>query len=319
MPKAIGLFLLLIVTATGCNGSTMPEESPLSPPDTPTGTFDSPISSPDLGQILFHSDRSGSFDLYLINVDGTGLQQLTDAPRDDVGGVWSPDGSQIAFASNREGEQNYEIYVIDADGGNERRLTDNPAKDWGPSWSADGSTIAFTSDRDGKRRIYVMDADGANQRVLEPVEENLGWAPAWSPVRNELLFVSDRDGDSEIYLFQIDEGSVQQLTFNELQDERPAWSPDGEQFVYLAAKEQTSVFNPEEIYIMSRSGEGRRQLTDNLEGDITPSWSPDGDWIAFSSSRQGSWDLYRLRSDGEGEAIQITSGEGWDRSPAWRP
>ncbi|MFP6642604.1 MAG: protein kinase, partial [Candidatus Latescibacterota bacterium] len=67
----------------------------------------------------------------------------------------SPDGSKIAFVSDRDG--NHEIYVMDSDGSNQTRLTSNYASDYDPSWSPDGSKIAFGSDRDGFGDIYVMD------------------------------------------------------------------------------------------------------------------------------------------------------------------
>jgi TolB protein len=269
---------------------------------------------------VYHSDADGDFDLYLVDIaERSAPQQLVDAPGSDVEAVWSPDGSRIAFSSNRESDDNYEIYIIDADGGNLQRLTDDPGVDWGPTWSPEGDQIAFATDRDGVRQLFLMDADGSNQKALEPTAETQGWAPSWSPTRNEIVFVSDRDGDSELYLLQMDEGSVTQLTNNELQDERPDWSSDGDHIVYMGAIENTNLFDPEEIFVLPRQGGEPIQLTDNLHGDITPSWSPDGKWIAFSSSRAGGWNIYLLSAQGEGDPIAITQGSAWNRSPAWRP
>jgi len=90
----------------------------------------------------------------------------------------SPDGTRIAFQSNRDG--NYEIYVMDADGSNQTNLTNNPADDMFPVWSPDGTKIAFMSNRDGNWEIYVMNADGSNQTNLT---NNIGddMYPMWSP------------------------------------------------------------------------------------------------------------------------------------------
>jgi Tol biopolymer transport system component len=88
----------------------------------------------------------------------------------------------------------------------------------------------------------------------------------------------------------------------------------------MAAKTRTSLFDPDEIFIMPREGEISRQLTDNLIGDITPTWSPDGNWIAFSSNRDsGDWEIYVMRADGSGEPRRLTDVPGWDREPDWGP
>ena len=79
---------------------------------------------------------------------------------DDTDPAWSPDGTRIAFGSNRDGDR--DIYVMDADGGNVQQLTDDPESDRDPAWSPDGTRIAFTRNGD----IYVMDADGGNVQLL---------------------------------------------------------------------------------------------------------------------------------------------------------
>ena len=81
---------------------------------------------------------------------------------------FSPDGSQILFAANHDGD--LEIYVVNADGTGMQTLTDNDKQDFFPSWSPDGSTIVFSSDRDGAVELYLMDADGGNQRRLIDAE-----------------------------------------------------------------------------------------------------------------------------------------------------
>ena len=73
--------------------------------------------------------------------------------------VWSPDGTKIAFQSNRDG--NFEIYVMNADGSGQTRLTTNEANDVHPDWSPSGDRLVFLSFRDGGSEIYVMNPDGA--------------------------------------------------------------------------------------------------------------------------------------------------------------
>ena len=92
--------------------------------------------------------------------------------------AWSPDGQQIAFVTNRDG--NYEIYAMNADGRGLVNLTRHEATDQRPAWSPDGRQIAFVSDRGGLMEIYVMDADGNNVRKLVERFGNADW-PSWLP------------------------------------------------------------------------------------------------------------------------------------------
>ena len=85
--------------------------------------------------------------------DGSDPVRLTDNLFADYDPAWSPDGSRIAFSSNRHG--NMEIYVMDADGSNPIRITNHAYVDRSPDWSPDGSKIVFTSDREGNFEIYV--------------------------------------------------------------------------------------------------------------------------------------------------------------------
>jgi WD40 repeat protein len=145
--------------------------------------------SPDGQQIVFASqmgDARGvasyfdpdSSEIYVINSDGTGLQNLTENSVSDNGPDWSPDGGLILFTSARDGD--YEIYTMNPDGSNVQQLTDNSASDGSPVWSPDGKRIAFASDRDDNNEIYVMEGNGSDQTRLTftPTQDFL---PTWQP------------------------------------------------------------------------------------------------------------------------------------------
>jgi WD40-like Beta Propeller Repeat len=151
-----------------------------------------PAWSPDGTRIAFvtfrHDPRSlvfdgspgapGSTELYVSIVDGTGQLRLTNSTGNEGGptqtGIddndgeslpsWSPDGTKIAVASNRDG--NWEIYVVNADGSGSQRLTNNQATDLRPRWSPDGTKIAFQTNRDGNNEVYSMNPDGTGQTNL---------------------------------------------------------------------------------------------------------------------------------------------------------
>jgi dipeptidyl aminopeptidase/acylaminoacyl peptidase len=101
-----------------------------------------------------------------MNADGSGQTRLTNNSASDYSPAWSPNGTKIAFQSDRDGDA--EIYVMDTDGSNQTRLTNNSYHGGGyePTWSPDSRKIAFDSCPNGYYEIYVMNADGSGQTAL---------------------------------------------------------------------------------------------------------------------------------------------------------
>ena len=85
-----------------------------------------PSWSPDGKQIVFHSDRDGNQEIYLMNADGSNIRRLTNNPSIDRGPFWSPDGKKIGFHSDRTGD--LDIYTMNVDGSNQTNLTNSPGK-----------------------------------------------------------------------------------------------------------------------------------------------------------------------------------------------
>ncbi len=125
-----------------------------------------PAWSPDGSRIAFSSRRSGTFDLYVMNADGTGTERLTSGGKNDSHPTWSPSGTTIAFA--RAGD----IYVMNADGSGPRRVSDPSVEESEPAWSPDGGWIAFARRTPGTpvQEIWLMRPNGSARPRAD-----LGW------------------------------------------------------------------------------------------------------------------------------------------------
>jgi len=166
-----------------------------------------PVSfSPDGKRFAFSrnasSDGGGiyNYDIYVMNADGTGLEQLTTNPEFDAEPVWSPDGGRIFFTSARDGD--FKIYVIDADGGGEHKLATNSTRNEGVfAFSPDGGQMFFTADTFERRefvQIYFMNADGTNRRQLTTFADKV-YRVAYSQQAEKFAVSGKRDGNFEIY------------------------------------------------------------------------------------------------------------------------
>ena len=269
-----------------------PSPTPVPTPIMPLGTN---------GKIAF--TRNG--DIYVMEPDGSHLTNLTPNSFTDYYPAWSPDGTKIAFTSNRNTNPNVpDIYVMNANGTNQTRLTNGTflLSSSNPCWSPDGVRIAF--ERLGE--IYVMNADGSNATRLT----NNTWTdsePDWSPDGGKIAFLSRPDGPPKIFVMNTDGSGQTNLTQDQLgQEYNAAWSPDGAKIIFAADGSEAG------IWVMSAYGTNPVRLA-NSDGGFSPTWSPDGTKIAFS--RNGY--IYVMNADGSNQT-RLTTGFGQDGYPAWQ-
>ncbi len=155
-----------------------------------------PQVSPDGKKILFHTNRDGNFEVYVANVDGSGLKNLTNDAGNDITPSWSRAGDLIAWSANRIGD-GYQVYVARADGSSARQILSQPSNNSArPVISPDGKRIAFTiqSFVATPSKIGIVNADGSGFRILDmgPGEYQMG---DW--IDDDTLLYSWRNSDSE--------------------------------------------------------------------------------------------------------------------------
>src|SRR5215471_872615 len=229
-----------------------------------------PVWSPDNQAIAYTSYRpSGQFGTYqdiIVSYIATGMRETPangSPQRQNYLPIYSPDGSKIAFTSNRDG--NPEIYVMNRDGTGMRRMTNNPSIDVTPTWSPSGNQLAWVSDRTGQPHIYVMNVDGTGQRQL--IGEYCD-RPTWASGQfNEIAYAARTGPGYDIKLYSFTTGETKKLTDGIGSNESPAFSPNGRHIAFTSTRNGKI-----QVFTVDRDGNNLRQIT--REGNNKfPNWS----------------------------------------------
>lgn len=304
LPRAMSLLIILcgmVVTSAWTVGRVLPD----------------PVQMAYMTQHGIHPTTGINWDIFLRDDTRNLDVALTRDPANDRYPAWSPDGSQLAFHSDRAGY--WDIYVMDVDGGNLRKLTThNPAEslvdfpEYDPSetaqpfdpteqvysstgiamaaWSPDGNAIAFHADFNGAWDLFIVNLEGDLQQRLTklPMDDVL---LSWSPDGKTVAFSSQRNGRMEIYTMDIATSTVRQLT--------------GE-----ADNLPPELLNPTPGVAPSTP----YQYTDI--GAWHPEWSPDGKQIVFAQSDDTLDEIYVMNADGS-DLRRLTENFYEDHNPVW--
>jgi Tol biopolymer transport system component len=264
-----------------------------------------PVWSPDGSKLAFDSSRFDPFpgdavwlnDVFVMNADGTGVTRLTNSGFNAYP-AWSPDGSLIAFASDRGGGAcpysyscELRIYVMRPDGSDVRQVATHPhgfARDTAPRFSPDGRRLVFTrtGTQDGvhpEGALFVVRLDGTGLRRLTPF---MFWPGDgdWSPDGKRIVFfaastnpndpnLGAADGLGDIFVIGVDGRNLTNLTHNwtgRAESYFPVWSPDGKKILFLDNR-RSAFPDRSGLATMRPDGSGRRFLS-SKSAEL---WQPD--------------------------------------------
>lgn len=282
------------------------------------------------GVIVFDTNRSGNFEVYSMEADGSEVRALTSDPGWDS--WWprvAPDRRHILFYRTPAGvhDRDYSktrLWVMNADGSGPVLLRPPGQDGWDfqghAEWSPDGSELVMFGGSRQQPQIHVTTATG---RHLRQVTERKGVSldPSWSPDGRSIVFVGCPRAvcgprDYEVYTVDavsVQAGEAQRVTDDDLRDQDPYFSPDGHSLAWLT---QTSTSGTPvgtwNIRVADPDGSGLRRLT-NDDGKVNskPEWSRDGSLIYFHRMdfpRSMRFSVWVIRPDGTGRH-EVTSGQ----------
>ncbi len=269
------------------------------------------------GLIAFVSNRDGNLEIYTMAADGSGQASVSQSTARDQDPAWSPDGSKIAFASDRAGSH-LDIWTMNADGSAKVNLTPLPdSTESGeagiePAWSPDGTRIAYAYQGD----VWVMNAaDGSVKTNLthDPALPAAGSMPAWSPDGTRIAYVRGAD----VWVMNAAGGGKTQLTTTtgaSGTEKYPDWSPDGLRLTYEKSGQ---------IWRMRADGTQQKAMTSGTgECGTRPAWSAVGTRIVFASqcfTAPNGPDIFTARPDGTAVTRVPNASAAQDLDPAWQP
>jgi tol-pal system beta propeller repeat protein TolB len=191
------------------------------------GDVNAPAVSPDGRSIVFDRRSGNHQSLWLMNRDGSHAHEVFGPPAGDGwDAVWSPDGSQILFASNRAG--GVQLFTMDIHGTDIRQVSHMEGLSGRSDWSSDGKTITTYTGGAWNHEIFLLNVDGSDVRQITNGGNNL--APSFSPDGSRIVFTSYRDkykdvNGCEIYTLRLDGSQITRLTDNDYCDWQPRWGP----------------------------------------------------------------------------------------------
>jgi Tol biopolymer transport system component len=211
---------------------------------------------------------------WIMDLNGRNFTRLTTDTASHESPTWSPDGSRMAFESNRGGRAG--IWILEANG-TTVPVNTGLAAEFGPRWSPDAKRLVFSSPIAGMMQLFSINADGTDRRIITNGSPG-DYDPDWSPDGKKIAFASKRGDIEGIWIINADGTNPIRLTSG--LDSKPVWSPDGATIAFSRADTR----NRYTLSTMKSDGSAQPVTLAVLTYPVHPAWSPNGRKIAFSTT-----------------------------------
>lgn len=268
-----------------------------------------PLENYSVKKIVFTSLKSGNEDIFAMNIDGSGLTQLTDNPSNDMYPQISPDGKKILYTSDINGT--WQLMIMNFDGTEKKKLTNNKYRSGYPTMSFDGRFIFYEVYMENNWELFRINSDGSSPVRLTFNPGGDDWHPVAYPFDFKVLFESGSVGSEDIFFMDFDGSNKTKISDYGIRKRTPCISKDGKYIAFAGFEQETS-----SIYVMNSDGSNVVRLTNNPGFDTHPGISPDNKLITFDSNFSGNSEIYIMNFDGSG-AVKLTDIAGDDWGPVF--
>jgi len=262
-------------------------------------------------KIAFVSDQTGKKEIYLADVLGESVRQVTRHNGLAISPRFSPDGGRLAYTSYHRGNPN--LYITDlSQDKTTKPISWQPGLNMAPGWSPDGQSLITTMSKDGESDLVLMTTSG---KILDRLtsKQGINVSASWAPDGRRFAFVSDRSSTPQIYIMDVGSRQVQRITYSGKENTTPSWSPKGDLIAYTGLTD-----NGYQLFVISPEGGEPTQLTQYWGNYESPSWSPDGRQIVLARSKGNQKELCRIFLKGQGLTPFIPM-KGSQTYPQWSP
>jgi TolB protein len=271
------------------------------------------------GSKIAFVSRVGRFkEIFVMDIDGTNVRQMTREKGLALSPSWNPKGDLLLYTSYQRRVP--DLFVLPFPTGGARSLTRSPALEVGGRFSPDGQYVISSISGTGKGSdLALFDRTGRVQQVIGRGNGSIDISPSFAPDGREIVFCSDRSGSPQIYRTSLGGGEAHRVSFvNSSYCTSPDWSPKGDKLAYVCRV--NGLF---QLFVSQADGSQSTQITDHGNNE-DPSWSPDGKYLAFASTfgKRSGFDIavLRLADRYQNSSMnQITFNPADDTDPSWGP